>query len=187
MSAFSELIAVASLPPINVGLHSATEQTMISILGRPAGDIDSKSCKNQFASETVKRLQVTKSVGRFKVTGLSPAVDSLAGIFDEVRSKDPDLLGAVGSAGMLCVRLRRPTSGVPSTKLSNHAWGTAIDISIDGSADTKPDGMVQRGIALLIPFFNRAGWFSGVGFKDDTHFEVADETIHAWAQAGKLG
>lgn len=49
MSALSELIAVASLPPINVGLHSATEQTMISILGRPAGDIDSKSCKNQFA------------------------------------------------------------------------------------------------------------------------------------------
>ena len=77
MSAFSKLIAVASLPPINVGLHSATEQTMISILGRPAGDIDSKNCKNQFASETVKRLQLTKSVGPFKATGLSPAVDSL--------------------------------------------------------------------------------------------------------------
>jgi hypothetical protein len=47
--------------------------------------------------------------------------------------------------------------------------------------------MVQRGIAALIPFFNDEGWFSGVGFsssEDDTHFEVAEETIQAWAVEG---
>jgi len=49
--------------------------------------------------------------------------------------------------------------------------------------------MVQRGIAALIPFFNDEGWFSGVGFsssEDDTHFEVAEETIRKWAQDGDL-
>jgi hypothetical protein len=36
-------------------------------------------------------------------------------------------------------------------------------------------------IALLIPLFNEAGWYSGVGFNDTMHFEVSEERIREWA------
>jgi hypothetical protein len=46
--------------------------------------------------------------------------------------------------------------------------------------------LVQRGIALALRYFNAAGWYSGIGFKDETHFEVADETMHRLAAQGLL-
>jgi hypothetical protein len=42
-------------------------------------------------------------------------------------------------------------------------------------------------VAILVPFFNQAGWFSGIAFKDAMHFEVADETIRKWSHDGLLG
>jgi len=159
---------------------------MRSLLGAPNGTL-TRNCQNRLASDTVQRLFETRNFGHFEVTGITPALDSLQTIFAAVQAKNPALFAAISSAGMLCVRLRRPTSGAVSTEISNHAWGTAIDIAIDQAADTNPDDMIQRGIAELIPFFNEEGWFSGVGFRsaeDDTHFEVADETIQAWAAEG---
>jgi hypothetical protein len=188
MSEFSTFVSKGSLGIINLGLHSASDETMRSLLGQPKAGLTADRCQDDLASDTVERLKETRSFGQFSVTGIAPALDSLQKIFDAVKQANPELFDAVGSAGMLCVRLRRPTSGVPSTKPSNHAWGTAIDITIDGQdADTTADERVQLGIAKLIPFFNDEGWFSGVGFEsaeDDTHFEVADETIQAWAARG---
>ena len=45
---------------------------------------------------------------------------------------------------------------------------------------------IPRFIAVLIPFFNQAGWYSGVSFHDAMHFEVAEETIHNWSIKGLL-
>jgi hypothetical protein len=186
MSEFGTLIPRSSLDPINAGLHTVSEATMLSLLGAPKGQL-TKACQDGLASDTVQRLLETRKFGSFTVTGIAPAIDSLQTIFDAVQTKNPALFAAVGTVGMLCVRLKNPTSGAASTEASNHAWGTAIDITIDGVTDLQPDGMVQRGIAELIPFFNDEGWFSGVGFQsseDDSHFEVADETIQAWAAEG---
>jgi hypothetical protein len=188
MSRFSDRVDLDSLRPINVGLSSASESTMISLLGRPTGNVTAV-CDDSKASQAVKRLLVTDDVGPFRVTGIKPAVSSLRAVFREAQQNVPALAPALESAGMLCVRLRKPTGGQPSTKLSNHSWGTAIDLTIDGETDTKPDGRVPLGIAVLIPIFNRFGWFAGAGFahaEDDTHFEVAEETMHAWAAAGLL-
>jgi hypothetical protein len=83
-----------------------------------------------------------------------------------------------------------------SQKISNHAWGTAIDIRVgsvlDGIQDkaAKSDGRTLAGLVAIAPFFNSAGWFWGVGFstfEDGMHFEVADETIRDWRASGKLG
>ncbi len=188
MSKFGELVDLDTITPINVGLTSASEETMISLLGRPR-DVTSTKCNNAKVSDTVKRLSVLEHVGPFRVTGIKPAVDSLSDVFAEARLKEANLWDALGSEGMLCVRLRKPTSGKPSTKLSNHSWGTALDIKVDGVADSTRDRKVQRGIAILIPIFNQHGWFAGAGFstaEDDMHFEVATETLHTWARTGLL-
>jgi len=88
---------------------------------------------------------------------------------------------------MLVVRLMRPTSGIPTAKISNHSWGTAIDFNIDGGVPPGNTGQsIPTGIAKLVPYFNRAGWYSGIAFHDDMHFEVAEETIKQWSASGQL-
>ncbi len=188
MSEFSDLIPKAGLPVLNEDLSSATVETMVASLGSPAPGLGQNDGGAKLASATVQALVQTRSFEHVSVTGIAPAIDSLFAVFADAKAANPALFRSIGSAGMLVVRLRHPTSGAKSTLPSNHSWGTAIDISIDNNTDIKPDGMVQKGIAALIPFFNARGWFSGVGFssEDDTHFEVADETINAWRAAGRF-
>lgn len=188
MSKWSDTVLKSSLGPINVGLTSASESTMISLLGKP--DVHKNDdCYNDKATPGTKKILGQSKVGRIKFEGIKPAVDSLTTIFTNIQAYDTTLFAALGSAGMLCVRLRRPTSGALSTHLSNHSWGTASDISVDGKVVGNGKVKVQRGIAAIIPFFNKAGWFSGLGFgaEDDMHFEVSNETMHAWAASGLLG
>ena len=187
MSKFSDLVPLSSITPFNVGLSSATEETMISLLGRPKLPLTIQD-QPDHASDTVKRLETTAKVSsNIRVNGIKPAVKSLRDVLAKVGDANPQLLAALSSAGMLVVRLRKPTSGQPSNKISNHAWGTAIDFSIDKKGPVGDTGQkVPRGIALLVPFFNAAGWFSGIAFHDDMHFEVADETIRKWAADGSL-
>jgi hypothetical protein len=76
---------------------------------------------------------VTTDVGPFRVTGLRPAVESLAAIFLKVRRLRPRLR----TAGMMCCRNVRGSS----RSISNHAWGTAIDMKIDGELVPARRGM----------------------------------------------
>jgi hypothetical protein len=172
---------------INQGLSSAKNSTMLQILGMPRDHV-TETCR-PVTNEPMLSLLVTKDVGPFRVTGLRPAVDSLKAVLAEIKAAHPQLHTSLGTAGMLCARLIRN-----STKLSNHSWGCAIDISIEGVLDglgnTKHDGKTLAGLAAMAPFFNKAGWYWGVGFssfEDGMHFEIADETIRAWQAEGKLG
>jgi hypothetical protein len=45
---------------------------------------------------------------------------------------------------------------------------------------------IPQFINLLLPLFNKEGWYSGISFKDTMHFEVSDGTIRDWAKAGKF-
>lgn len=188
MSKFSDMVPLSSLQALNAGLHSATEATMISVLGSPIMPLTIVDQPNR-VSPVVKPLLVTKAVTKnIRVTGIKPAVDSLQQVLDQVRQSQPDLIDVLGTAGMINVRLRKPTTGPPSTEISNHAWGTAIDFNIDKQ---KPPGntgkQVPLGIAILVPFFNKARWFSGISFADAMHFEASDELVHQWAKDGLLG
>jgi D-alanyl-D-alanine carboxypeptidase len=187
MSALTDLVPVSSIASLNKNLSSASEGTMKEVLGKPATPLTT-SCQNSHASMAVKALQETRKVApHVKVTGIKPALDSLQDVLNRVAAQHPDLINVLGTEGMLCVRLRKPTSGAPSTKVSNHAWGTAIDFKLVGqSAPGNTGSKVPRWVALLVPFFNAAGWFSGIDFKDDMHFEVADETIRKWQEEGRL-
>src|SRR5277367_5923262 len=122
MGKFAELVPISSVGPFNVGLHSAQEQTMLSLLGKPNMDgLDTSCSHNDQASELVRKLLVTESVGPFRAEGVRPAIDSLIRVFKAIDPADADLFTEISNAGMLCVRFRKPTSGAVSHALSNHS------------------------------------------------------------------
>lgn len=110
----------------------------------------------------------TESVGPFRVTGLKPAMASLRAVLGQVHSELPDLYGLLGSLGMRMVRKTRGRS--------TYSWGIALDLQI--ALQTPPLGTTcsLRGLDALSPYFNRAGWYWGGGYrnvtrKDPMHFE----------------
>ena len=179
MSYFQDLVPLADFPHVNAGLHAASEATMIATLGQPKMPLTTNDQPDR-ASAIVKAHLVTANVGPFRCTGFDRAVASLKAVLDSVATTHPDLHAVLGYGGMIAVRLRRPAHGAPSKRISNHAWGTAIDFLIDGKLFKETGGKVPRGIGLLIAPFNQAGWFAGCAFQDAMHFEVAEETIAMW-------
>ena len=72
--------------------------------------------------------------------------------------------------------------------ISNHSWGTAIDIKLQNRLDGFGDGGTQFGLLILAELFNEEGWYWGATYnrEDSMHFEVGVETLRAWALAGSL-
>ena len=101
-----------------------------------------------------------------------------------VKADNPDLYGQIGTAGGLCVRLVRGST----TTLSNHSWGIAIDITIGEEMDVRGDGMAQAGLVDLAMYFVDEGWVWGAGFptEESMHFEVSQEKLQEWFDAGLL-
>jgi len=112
-------------------------------------------------------------------------VTALRSILAEIATAAPDVHSGLGTAGMLCARLVRGSTH----SISNHSWGTAIDLTLNGVLDRRGDRMVQRGLAAIAPVFNEAGWFWGAGFgtEDAMHFEAGDDLIRQWHAEGRFG
>jgi hypothetical protein len=161
---------------INPGVRAAKQATMLQLLGSPRHTYD-RECQ-PVTNPTLKPHMVTRSVGPFRITGFDKAIDSLTEVMTEVKTTRPDIHEALGSAGMLCARFVRGSE----VSISNHSWGTAVDLTLDGNLDQRGDGLCQRGLAEIAPIFNRHGWFWGAGFRteDAMHFEVGDDTIRSW-------
>lgn len=172
--ALSTLIPVPA--GINLGVRAARQATMLQLLGSPRHTY-SRECQ-PVSNSTLKEHIVTRSVGPFRVTGFDKAVDSLTEIMTAIKAARPDIHEALGSAGMLCARFVRGSE----VSISNHSWGTAVDLTLDGNLDQRGDGLCQQGLAEIAPIFNSHGWFWGAGFRteDAMHFEVADDTIRSW-------
>jgi hypothetical protein len=126
----------------------------------------------------LKRRILTQSVGPFRVTGLDVAVASLARVMAAVKRHDPAAHALIGTAGMLCARFVR---GSKKT-VSNHAWGTAIDLTFGDEVDERGDGKCQLGLLRVYRHFHAEGWYWGAGFPrgDAMHFELAEETVRKW-------
>jgi Putative peptidoglycan binding domain/D-alanyl-D-alanine carboxypeptidase len=170
-------------PALNAGVPSAKQATMLALLGNPRSSFDT-ACR-EVTNPALKALIDIQSVGPFKVQGLRPAVASLKTILGEIQTKVPDVHAGLGSAGMLCARLVRGSNHA----ISNHSWGTAIDVTLDGILDTRGDNLVQEGLTRIAPIFNAHGWFWGAGFgtEDAMHFEASDDLIRKWHTEGQLG
>jgi hypothetical protein len=182
----SDAVPIASISDLNAGLRSAHSSTMIALLGRPQEPLDQSSCRNDQASPVVKRLRETRQITPlFKLTGIKPALDSVEAVLAKVKVIHPELIEVLDTEGMMCVRHKKPTNGSFSDDPSNHAWGTAVDFKLRGKRAPGATGKSVPGwVAMLVPFFNKAGWFSGISFADAMHFEVADETVRKWSHDG---
>jgi D-alanyl-D-alanine carboxypeptidase-like protein len=186
-ASFMQKVPLKDVLPINKNMSSAKEHTMISIMGSPKIPLTTK-CQNARASDIVKALTVTERITDvFRLTGIKPALDSARAILAKVFEENPDLEKVLSTEGMLCTRYRKPTSGKKSTAISNHSWGTAIDFKIVGFPAPGNTGQtIPKFIAILLPHFNKAGWFSGIAFHDTMHFEVSEETIRKWSNEEKF-
>lgn len=179
----SDLASRVPVPPkgsFNTGLHAAKQKTMLELFGKP-GEL-TKNCSP--VSGPIARSIVMRDVGPFRVSGHIEAVASLAGIFENVLAHDPEVYREVKTAGMLCCRAVRG-----STKnYSNHSWGTAIDLYFGSAVVPQGKSETQAGILRLRPFFQQAKWFWGAGFPrvDAMHFEVSEELLWEWKQAGRV-
>jgi hypothetical protein len=181
LTSLTDLVAIP--PNTNAGLTSAKQSTMLGLLGNPRSNYTSE-CQS-IENAALKKQVVFRDLGAFKVRGLLPAVDSLEAIVGEIRVEQPLIFAALGTMGMLCARLVRGSQHA----ISNHSWGTAIDVTLNGVLDRRGDGKVQVGLTAIAPIFNRHGWFWGAAFatEDAMHFEVGDTLIRKWHAEGRFG
>lgn len=181
-TAITQLVSIPS--GINVGLSSAKQATMLALLGNPRNQYDDV-CR-AVTNPALRAMIELADVGPFRVRGLGPAVASLKTILGEVAVLQPDVAAGLGTQGMLCARLVR---GTTTQAISNHSWGTAIDLTLNGVTDTRGDNLVQEGLTRIAPVFNRHGWFWGAGFRteDAMHFEASDDLVRTWHAGGSLG
>jgi hypothetical protein len=182
--AFAEIgIDAAARSRLNGDLRAARNSTMLSLIGNPRGDYD-EQCRLPTTGR-IARLMQTADLGPFRATGLGVAVRSLKRVMADIKAEQPAIHDVMSTAGMLCCRLVRGSS----SSISNHSWGSAIDIKLEGHLDRRGDGRTQRGLLLIHPIFNRHGWYWGAAFKteDAMHFEASDQLVSQWAAAGEFG
>ncbi|SDE47291.1 D-alanyl-D-alanine carboxypeptidase [Paracoccus isoporae] len=166
----------------NSGVTQPGNRVMLEVLGHPR---DSYSTDCQAVTQPkLKSLLETRQIGPIRVTMIRPALDSLERILAELQQSEPDIYAALGTAGAMCARLIRGSRSA----VSNHSWGTAIDVKLEGKLDGFGDGGTQFGLLLLAELFNKEGWFWGATYsrEDSMHFEVGVETLRKWQAEGHL-
>ncbi|MBL9051848.1 MAG: M15 family metallopeptidase [Tabrizicola sp.] len=166
----------------NRGVTQPRNKTMLALLGRPREDLGT-DCRS-ITNPRLKDLVETRQIGPIKATMLKPALDSLERILAKLEKDEPDIHAKLGTAGALCVRLIRGSN----SSVSNHSFGTAIDITLQGELDPFADGTMQIGLVILAEHFNEEGWFWGGGYnrEDGMHFEVGEETLKKWVEEGLI-
>lgn len=179
---FAARVPIPKAGTINSGLTYCRPETALAIFGPPAVPLPTEC--GAPTSKKLKAVLITADVGPFRVTGIRPAVESLKRIFAKVKAEKPDLYAAIGTAGMLCVRCIRGYPGTPS----NHAFGAAIDLKMNGQLVPLNAPWAQQGTLLLYHYFHTEGWFWGASWErpDSMHFEVSDEKLREWHAAGVI-
>ncbi|MDO6584928.1 M15 family metallopeptidase [Salipiger sp. 1_MG-2023] len=166
----------------NTGITQPGNRVMLEVLGQPRSSY-STTCQ-PITQPRLRALMETRQIGPIRVTMVKPALDSLQRILDRLQQDEPDIYAALGTAGAICARLIRGSS----SSISNHSWGTAIDLKLQGQLDGFGDGGTQFGLLLLAELFNDEGWYWGAGYRreDSMHFEVGVETLRKWQAMGLL-
>ncbi len=166
----------------NKGVTQPNNRIMLELLGHPRDTYDT-TCRS-ITNPKLKALLETRQVGPMRLTLISPALDSLERIFAKLQAAEPDIYAAIGTAGGLCVRYIRGST----SSISNHSFGTAVDIKLQNTLDDFGDGGTQFGLLLLAELFNDEGWYWGATYsrEDSMHFEVGEETLRRWLAEGKL-
>lgn len=175
-TSFTTLLPRPDRNTMNAGLSSPSNQLLLHKFGAPRENYSQKD--QPMTNRKLLAMMTTQSVGPFRTYGLRPAVESLARVLSDVQRAMPELYNSLSSAGMTVVRNVRGSS----TSISNHSWGTAIDLKINNQLDVYGDGKVFHGLLLLAPHFNKHGWYWGAAFRkeDSMHFECSASLISSF-------
>jgi peptidoglycan hydrolase-like protein with peptidoglycan-binding domain len=178
---YNELVPLPSGLVNQNGHTYLPHSVMMNTLGTPCAR--STSCST-ITNPAISAHVVTESVGPFRVTGLRPAVARIRAALSRVKVEKPDLYAVLGTAGMACCRMVRGST----TRYSNHAWGLAIDFTINGKLDPRADGKTQRGLLELYPYMSEQGFYWAAGYsakyEDAMHFEASLAQVSQWDAAG---
>ena len=182
INAYASVVLIPGRLEVNEGLTLASPSFLAQTFGRPR-DVLTDDCE-PMTNPTLSALLVNEEVGPVRVQMLRPAAESIRAVFERVRQVDQDLYDRINTSGSLCVRRVRGSQD----SISNHAFGLAIDLNIDGQLDNFTDGKTQLGLTILADFFKEAGWIWGAGFgrEDSMHFEVSRELVERWKSEGLL-
>ncbi len=191
---YLEKIAVPAKSTFNIGLTSPRNADMLAYFGHPVsnGAYTANGKCTTVNSPQFKAKVKTRNIGPFSATGLIPALDSAEAVFARVKAELPSLYAILQTDGMLCARFTKIKQSGGGFKIgpnvSNHSWGTAIDVKLAGVPDAPGDNLVLRGLLVLSSYFNAAGWYWGAAFptEDAMHFEVSKSLLANWRKAGKI-
>lgn len=189
---YLEKLPVPGEGTFNIGLTSPKNADMLSLFGHPVinGAYNQNGECTPVNNPVFQAKLATRNVGPFKVTGLVAALDALTAIFSRVQSEVPELYTLLQTEGMLCARftkIKQPNGSIKiGPNVSNHSWGSALDIKLGGVLDAQGDNKVQRGLLVLSTYFNSAGWYWGAAFptEDAMHFEASKSLLANWRKAG---
>lgn len=178
---WQQLVPLSDLDlSLGKGQSLANDEFLRGLFGEPIS-VPSVECQAPDNAD-FSRLIETANVGPFNVSLIHPATRSLQEIFGRVKIENPELYEQIGGLGGLCVRLVRGSTSA----MSNHSWGTAVDLSIGGQIDRYGDDQAMLGLAELSRYFKEAGWIWGAAFpnEDSMHFEVSREKLQEWSDSG---
>lgn len=166
----------------NRGVIRPTPEVLREILGEPRQSY-TQDCQPVTSPRLVALIE-TRQIGTFKLSMIRPALDSLQQVVLRLKTEEPDLYAALGTAGALCARYVRGSG----RSVSSHAWGAAVDLTLTGQLDRMGDASTQFGLVVLAEFFNDAGWYWGAGYgrEDSMHFEVGEALLRQWAAEGRM-
>ncbi len=155
---------------------------MLATLGHPRESY-TQACQG-VTNPRLKEAMETRQIGPIRVTMLRPALDSLTRVLARLEAEEPEIYASIGTAGALCARYVRGST----RSVSSHAWGAAVDLTIENMLDGFGDGETQFALILVAEAFNDEGWFWGAGYgrEDSMHFEVGEDLVTAWVEAGLL-
>lgn len=185
-----DLIPFAALPEFNRFaangvLRGARAAANLALIGAPRGTYDA-TCRPPQNPDFIALL-VTQDFGPFRATGIRPAVRALQAVMAEVAAAHPGVFARLTAEGMLCCR--RSRAACPSATISNHAWGIAIDLGLEGRVEPVGARRVARGLLEIQPIFRRHGFYWGGAFPaaEPGHFEASEQLVRRWAAAGEFG
>ncbi|MFK7945837.1 MAG: M15 family metallopeptidase [Paracoccaceae bacterium] len=179
---YADLMLLSARRRTNEGLRTIPQSRLVEIFGRPAAGLG-QDCKPPTSSRLVQAL-VTRDVGPFRARLVKPAVESMSRIFAKLKADEPGLYRNLKTYGGLCARLIRGSS----ERISRHAFGMAIDVSVGGTIDAMGDGKTQFGLILLAEYFQEEGWLWGAAFgrEDSMHFEISSDLFERWIAEGLI-
>jgi len=169
-----------------MGGTSLSRTNALKLIGNkdPCGGKVCSSCRTDSSFPLT-----TKKWGSLTLRGFKGFIAVLDQAFNDMAkesAQNNNLLGRIGSRGLICCRLVRRASGGCGSSWSMHSFGMAVDLKVDGYNDAHGDNCIHKPLFDIHKYFNKYGIYWGKDFstEDAMHYEVSNELAAKWIANG---